>query len=191
MKCQLVCALGAVLLALPGCLSQKPASPYSVGGEEHRNPAEAARLNEQAVAILDGNPKQAEAMLRQALETDLYCAAAHNNLGTLLLDQGKLYEAAGEFEWAKKLLPGHPDPRLNLALTLEIAGRTDDAISTYKTALEVYPEHIQSMQALARIQVRSGKVDADTPRLLSEVAMRGDTEAWRDWARLQVAKAGR
>jgi len=34
-------------------------------------------------------------------------------------------------------MPGHPDPRMNLALTLEQAGRTDETIQTYKTALEV------------------------------------------------------
>ncbi len=40
----------------------------------------------------------------------------------MFLGQRKLYEAANEFEWAKKLLPGHPDPRVNLARTLEEAG---------------------------------------------------------------------
>jgi Flp pilus assembly protein TadD len=88
-----------------------------------------------------------------------------------------------------RLLPGHPDPRLNLALTLEKAGRTDEAIAAYRTALEVYPEHIQSMEALARLQIKSGRTDAETEHLLSEVAMRGETERWRDWARLQLAKA--
>src|SRR5262245_12375417 len=95
----------------------------------------------------------------------------------------------GDCVWSARLLPGHPDPRLNLALTLEKAGRTDEAMATYRTALEVFPGHIQSMEALARLQVRSAKTDADTPHLLSEVAMRGETARWRDWARMQVAKA--
>jgi Tfp pilus assembly protein PilF len=179
--------LGA--LALSGCTSHRPASPYTVGSEEARNPSKADQLNQKACDQLAKDPKAAESLLRQALAADLYHGPAHNNLGTLLLQQGKLYEAAGEFEWAKKLLPGHPDPRLNLALTLEKAGRTDDAIANYKTALEVYPDHIQSMEALARLQVKSGRPDAETPHLLSEIAMRGETEQWREWARLEMTKA--
>ena len=35
-------------------------------------------------------------------------------------------------------MPGHPGPRMNLALTLERAGRIDEAMATYDTALEVY-----------------------------------------------------
>lgn len=87
-----------------------------------------------------------------------------------------------------KLLPAHPDPRMNLAYTLELAGRTDEAITTFRTALEVYPDHLPTMQALARLQVRSGKQDAETPRMLKEVAIRGETPEWRDWARLQMVR---
>ena len=35
--------------------------------------------------------------------------AVHGNLGVLYLNRGELYEAASEFEWARRLLPGHPD----------------------------------------------------------------------------------
>ena len=41
-------------------------------------------------------------------------------------------------------MPGHPDLRMDLALTLEQAGKTDQAIQTYKTALEVWPGHSAS-----------------------------------------------
>ena len=104
--------------------------------------------------------------------------------------QGRLYDAAGEFEWARKLLPGHPDPRMNLALVFESAGHTDDALATYATALEVYPEHLPTMQALARLQVRTGRADDRTPRLLREIALRGQSDQWKSWAQLQLAKAG-
>jgi tetratricopeptide (TPR) repeat protein len=104
------------------------------------------------------------------------------------LSQGKLYEAAGEFEFARKLLPGHPDPRVNLAIALERAGRTDEALSTFRTALEVYPDHIGAMEGIARLQLRSGKADDGTRHALSEIAMRGESEPWRAWARLQLSK---
>jgi hypothetical protein len=50
----------------------------------------------------------------EALSADLFFGLAHNNLGVLYLKEDKLYEAANEFEWARKLMPGHPDPRMNL-----------------------------------------------------------------------------
>jgi Flp pilus assembly protein TadD len=91
--------------------------------------------------------------------------------------------------WARKLLPGLPDPRMNLALTLERAGRTEEALATYATALEVYPDHLATMEALALLQVRSGKRDERTDRLLSEIALRGESERWREWAQLERARS--
>ena len=188
LRSTITAGLSLALTALqPGCASQRPCS-YNPATESDRNPAEAERLNQQATAIIDSDPTTAEALLRRALAADLYYAPAHNNLGTLLLKQGKLYEAAGEFEWAKKLMPGHPDPRLNLALTLETAGRTDEAIATYQTALEVYPEHIATMQALTRIQIRANRTDAEMQRMLAEISLRGESEEWKEWARMQMAK---
>ena len=104
----------------------------------------------------------------------------------MYLNQGKLYEAANEFEWARKLMPGHPDPRMNLALTLERAGRIDEALATYGTALEVYPNHLPTIQALARLQLRHDRTDERTGDFLEEIAMRGETPQWRDWAREQM-----
>lgn len=185
-------AFSVALLTLAGCKGggARAVGPYTPVSEAMRDTAKAERLTREAADLIDTNPTRAEELLRAALTADLYHGPAHNNLGVLYLNQDKLYEAAGEFEWAKKLLPGHPDPRMNLALVFESAGRTDEALATYATALEVYPEHLPSMQALARLQVRTGKRDERTPRMLREIALRGESDTWRDWARFQLAKAG-
>ncbi len=183
--------LGALVVvsALSGCGSARSASPYAASGDEQRDPRRADELNTRAAALIDSKPQEAEALLRESLAADLYHGPAHNNLGTIYLQRGMLYEAANEFEWARKLLPGHPDPRMNLALTLETAGRTDQALATYETALEVYPQHLPSMQGLVRLRVRSGRMDERTTELLELVAFRSEERAWRDWARTQLAKA--
>lgn len=183
--------LAAVALAVAlgaGCAKRSLSGPYSPMTQAQRDPAASQRMAREAAGLMASDPARAEVLLREALNADLYNGPAHNNLGVLLLAQGKLYEAAGEFEWARKLMPGHPDPRLNLALVLERAGRTDEALATYATALEVAPEHVPTMQALARLQLRAGRTSGHTPQLLDEVALRGETPAWREWARLQRAR---
>jgi tetratricopeptide (TPR) repeat protein len=190
-------AIAAVLVAVSGCAGQRTTGPYSPITAGTRDTAKATRLNAEAAELLNlaaakndaAAIKQAESLLREALNADLYFGPAHNNLGVIFLGRDELYEAAAEFEWARKLMPGHPDPRVNLAFTLESAGRVDDAIATYRTALEVLPDDIAAMQGLARLQVRSGKRDEETQRLISEIAFRGETPAWRAWAQAEQARA--
>lgn len=187
-RCSLyACSLLALVSLLIGCGSRR-AGPYQPMDESTRDPRTADDLNAQAAAILVSDPAKAERLLRDALTADLFSGAAHNNLGVILLRQGRLYAAAAEFEWALKLIPGSADPRMNLALTLEKAGRTTDALEAYGSALSASPEHVATMQALARLQVRSDRRDESTGRLLAEIAMRGETPSWRDWARRQMMK---
>jgi hypothetical protein len=86
-------------------------------------------------------------------------------------------------------MPGHPDPRMNLALTLERAGRIDEALATYNSALEVYPGHIPTMEALTRLQIKHKRTDDRTSEMLKEIALAGDTPEWREWAQRQMRKA--
>lgn len=80
-------------------------------------------------------------------------------------------------------MPGHPDPRMNLALTLEKAGRVDEALAQYRRALEVHPGHRPTVQALTRLEVRAGRVDDQTLQRLATLSLEGEDEAWRRWAR--------
>ena len=175
------------LLLLPGC-AVRTGSPYETLQEVGRNSLKAQELTKQAAELIDRDPQEAERLLRKALTADLYYGPGHNNLGVIYLKQGQLYEAANEFEWARKLMPGHPDPRMNLALTLERAGRIEEALATYDTALEVYPNHLPTMQALCRCQLRHNRSDDRTGEMLKEIALRGETEEWREWARLQLTR---
>jgi tetratricopeptide (TPR) repeat protein len=79
-------------------------------------------------------------------------------------------------------MPGHPDPRVNLALTLEMAGKVDEALASYGAALEVYPDYLPAIEGIARLTVRSGKMDERLAGWLDAIAMRSDSSQWRDWA---------
>jgi Tfp pilus assembly protein PilF len=83
-------------------------------------------------------------------------------------------------------MPGHPDPRLNLGLTLDRAGQEDGALQEYTAALEVYPGFLPAIQGLARLAVATGR---EEPRLLGwleTIALEGETEEWRRWARSRL-----
>ncbi len=183
--------LALMLMMLTGCRAGS-ASPYATQSESERNPLRAQELTLQAAELLrrdSPNLHAAEKLLRDALAADLYHGPAHNNLGVVYLKQSKLYEAASEFEWSRKLLPGHPDPRTNLALTLERAGRTDEALRTYASALEVYPNHVPTLQALTRLELRSSRTADHTRANLETIALQGATPGWRTWAQAQLARS--
>jgi len=187
MKHQLILSIFLSVVFGVSC-STPPRGPYQPRTEADRQPATAERLTLEAATLMDSDPRKAEIMLRDALTDDLFHGPAHNNLGVLLLKQNKLYDAAREFEWASKLMPGHPDPRMNLAFTFERAGHIDDAIKTYTEALEVYPNYLPTLQAFTRCQLRHGQSDERTEGFLQEIALRGETSPWREWAQRQLVQ---
>lgn len=179
---------GLVLaFCVSGCArSHGPYSPRAAGA---RDSIRAQKLTQEAGEQSD--PVKAERLLREALSADIFHGPAHNNLGVIFLKRGELFEAAQEFQWAKKTMPGHPDPRMNLALTLEKAGKTDEALTAYASALEVYKDHMPTVQAMTRLRVRTGKSDESVKPMLEQIALQGETEQWRDWARRQLNRRER
>lgn len=180
----LACLAAASCLVVDGCGSTAR-GPYNDPASEHRDIRKAEEIYQQAVATIADNPEKAKSLLREALGYDLYHGAAHNNLGVLLLGEGKLYDAAEEFEWARKLMPGHPEPRVNIAITLERGGKHADAIDAAKTALEIRPGHLGAIETLVYIQVREGLEDKSTRDNLDAIICRSDDAAWKDWATRQ------
>jgi tetratricopeptide (TPR) repeat protein len=170
-----------------GCSSARRTGPYQTSGDAQRNTVLAESLTQRAATLIGRDASRAEELLREALTADIFYGPAHNNLGVLLLSSGDLAGAATEFQWAAKLLPDNADPRLNLAITLERAGRIDEALSGYAAVLEVTPDHIPTMQAMAICQSRHDRYDDRTPYLLREIAMRGESDTWKSWARTQMA----
>ena len=183
--------LQAALAGLAACAGPKAAvGPYTAAETARRSTAEAERLTKAAADLVLERPEEAERLLRRALGEDLFFGPAHNNLGVIFLERGELYAAASEFEWARKLMPGHPGPRLNLAITLDRAGRAEEARAAYTATLEVYPGHLGAIQGLARLAVRSGERAPPLTQWLARIALEGETAQWRTWAARQAASGG-
>ncbi len=178
-----IVAAAVTATLLGACKSSAPLTAYNPPAESARNPVGADRLSRQAADAIDrGEMDRAEDLLRRALAHDLYFGPAHNNLGVVFLERGQLYEAANEFEWARKLMPSEPDPRVNLGLCLERAGRVEDAMASFDAALQVSPEHLPAIQGAALLAVRSGREEPKLTGWLDVIAVRGAGH-WSVWAR--------
>lgn len=172
--------LALIVLVTAGCGSAR--GPYADNGSAQRDIARAETIYQQALTFIESDAKEAEKLLREAMGFDLYHGAAHNNLGVLLLKQGRLYDAAEEFEWARKLLPGHPEPRVNLAIALDRGGKHADALDAARTALEVRPGNLAAIQTLVWIQVNQRLTDERTGGHLDQIIARTVDPLWRSWA---------
>lgn len=99
--------LALIALGFASCAASSP-GPYTTLGEVTRSTSAAEVLNREAAALIHSDPAEAERLLRDALTKDRFYGPAHNNLGVVYLGQEKLFEAANEFEWARKLPPTRP-----------------------------------------------------------------------------------
>lgn len=179
-----VLMLGMATIGLSSCTAPTP----QVDTTSIRQVSEADILNARAAALIVTDPDEAESILNGALAADPFHGPAHNNLGTLLLRRGDLGRAVQHFQQARRLMPGNPDPRLNLGLTFEAATRYDEALDAYAAALDVAPDHIPAMQALTRLQVRTGKTDEHLQTRLRAIGLNGDSIAWREWAKGRLSR---
>jgi tetratricopeptide (TPR) repeat protein len=179
-----------LVLILTACRSS-PVGPYTPPTDSERQTTVAEKLNREGADAIATDLPKAEALLREALTKDLFYGPAHNNLGVVFLKQHRLYEAANEFEWARKLLPDSPDPRVNLALVMEQAGRGNDAFRAYEAALEVAPDCLAAIQGAAVCAVRHGRDDSRIDGWLQTIQLRGESLDWRTWAAEQSVRGGR
>jgi len=189
--CAACIALGA---AVWGCAKKPPStavSQYQTVGKDPRRDTDAARAkNAEALdAMARGNYDRAESLLKAALTADIMFGPAHNNLGKVYYRQEKRYLAAWEFEYAAKLMPHQAEPRNNLGLVFESAGRLDEAVNHYKEALALDPENPEVIGNTARARIRRGDDDAEVRDLLGKLVMRDTRQEWVEWARRRLVLA--
>lgn len=83
-------------------------------------------------------------------------------------------------------MPYQPEPRNNLGLVLEQAGKLDDAIDRYRNALNIQPDNPQLIGNLARAKHQRGDKDEEQRELLEDILLKDTRPDWKRWAREQV-----
>ncbi|MHB9080400.1 MAG: tetratricopeptide repeat protein [Pirellulaceae bacterium] len=186
-------ALTVLMLAslpLVACsrLVHRSAKSYTtVVADSNRDGDKARAECERAAKFFDkGNLEKAEAALQDALIADVSYAPAHNNLGHIYFEQGRLYLAAWEFEYARRLLPESAEVANNLGLVYEAADQLPRAIEYYRMALSLDAGNPEYGGNLARALLRTNQDPAEVAALLQDLVFNDARPEWVEWATDQM-----
>lgn len=107
-----------------------------------------------------GKLPEAEADYRRALELDPGFSDAHNALGQLLAQTGRLGLAVGEFDQALGNMTYREAyvARCNKGQALYRMGKHEEGVAELRTCLSNAPRYCQGHRALGQIQLEQGKV---------------------------------
>jgi predicted O-linked N-acetylglucosamine transferase (SPINDLY family) len=126
---------------------------------------------------------QAMAALARAVDLDPGDAIARSNLGTALLESGRIDEAIAALQTAIGIRPDLPVTHNNLGIALRESGRLEEAIASYDRAIALDPEY--GTAHASRLFALHGHPDYDAARLLAE------HRAWNQRFALPLAREPR
>jgi len=85
------------------------------------------------------------------------CWMAHNNLGIVLNDQGRLDEAIRHYQEVIRLKPDYAEAHNNLGFALAKRGQEAEAIRQYQQALRLKPDYAQAHVNLGNVLGQKGQ----------------------------------
>ncbi len=112
------------------------------------------------IAILNGDYKEGEIQLKEALKDDEHSAYLLMKLSQVLLEQGKGEEALGFAQKAAITNPGDMDAKKLLAGIYSQLQRFQQAISQYREILEGDPKNTEARLQLATLFIRLKDFDS-------------------------------
>ncbi len=188
-----VCSAGC---ASSGGSSRKGSSTVITLPNEGQQIAEARQLALRAQETED--PAKSIDLYKRAVEIYPDLPAAWNNMGVLLLGEGRLMEAADAFGSATERTPNDPRPYFNLALTWDRAGYLEEALEYYGAALNLDDRYLPALRGAIKAETRLGNSSPSlVERIRTAIFLERDPkwreylELQRSWAEAEVrAKAG-
>ncbi|MGB9588257.1 MAG: tetratricopeptide repeat protein, partial [Armatimonadota bacterium] len=102
--------------------------------------------------------KNSETVFQHALKVTRDNYIAHNNLGLVLAEKGKVKEAYEHFNLAIQAEPGFTGSYLNLGVLLAEQGLDNEAATVLSQALALEPENADILANLGAVLARQGKV---------------------------------
>ncbi len=154
----------------------------------HRQPAAGGPLERYQVLqplLQHGDPHEAIGRLEALLSEHPTFATAHNDLGVLYYRSGQKEKALRHYEKAARLEPGNTTFQKNLADFYFVAvNRIKEALELYVKVLEVEPQDIETLMAVAAICRKTGQIE-DAVVFYERVL---EIEPWNEGARAGLAQ---
>ena len=95
-------------------------------------------------------------------------------LGSALLQQGKLDEAIGQYQEAIRLKPDYANAHNNLGIAFARKGQTDEAIGQYREAIRLKPDHADAHNGLGVALHKEGQMDEAIRQLQEAIRLKPD-----------------
>ena len=116
----------------------------------------------------------AETLWRATIARNPGCWMAYNNLGSALLESGRVDEAVEDIRASIKLEPQNAAARTNLGDALRKKGRLDDAFAQYASALRIEPNNVVAHNNLGNAFMQAGRVDLAVAQYQRALAIKPD-----------------
>jgi tetratricopeptide (TPR) repeat protein len=100
-----------------------------------------------------------ETLYRTIIDENPECWMAHNNLGSLLVNFGRMDEAIAQYRQALEIRPAYPKAHNNLGMALARQGHVDQAITHYQQALKLDPDFAEAHNSLGAAFSSQGKIN--------------------------------
>jgi predicted O-linked N-acetylglucosamine transferase (SPINDLY family) len=118
-----------------------------------------------------GNHEAAMRLIKRALLVDAKSAAAHLNLGSLLMDMGRPEEAIVSSDKAIELDPGFVNAHYNRGNALLALGHLTDAVASFGNALAINPRYVEAHNNCGNALSRMGQLAEAISRYDQAIAL--------------------